>query len=155
MKKIMILSMVLFLGNLSFSLKSLDFDSINGTGKFVNAKGGTMGNQNNQGFSDVKGRVYVSGDFGENDYSNKITTASILKTNNFHGKVISDSPMYSVNEAYDQSTNELKFTLTRIKFTSGLIEDDNLGNYLEDNYYDSNNYAKNSFYNGLKNIDSN
>jgi hypothetical protein len=36
-KKLMVISIFLFMGNLSFS-STLNFDSINGTGKFVNAK---------------------------------------------------------------------------------------------------------------------
>jgi hypothetical protein len=156
--KTKMLSIFLILSTLSFSQpinKSiLDYDSLNGSGEFVNAKGGTMGNANAKAFDEVKGKVYVSGDFGEDNYQDTIKTDSILKTKKFDGKVISDSPMYKAKSAYNKNTKELKFTLKRVKFTDGIIKDTGIALYLENNYNDSHNTQKNKFYNTLKSLSS-
>ncbi len=154
-----ILSTILLLGNVSFATTTnttiLNYDNLNGTGEFVNAKGGTMGNSNGQAFDDVKGKVYVSGDFGENNYSNTLHTDSILKTKKFSGTIISDSPMYKITKYNDPNHNqEFKFTLTRVKFTNGIIKDKNIALYLENNYSDTHNATKNKFYNNLKTLSS-
>jgi len=153
------------MGNLSFSntishsnqdidKSILNFDSINGTGYFINAKGGTIGNNNSAPFDDVTGKMYIYGDFGEDNYKDTISYTGILKANQFHATVISMSPLYLVKSSGLDSNHDFTMELTRVKFTSGVVEDHGVGEYLEDNYSDSHNNYKNSFYNNLKIIDS-
>lgn len=129
---------------------TLDFDAFNGTGKFINAKGGTISSPSNTPYDNVTGTVYVSGDFGEDDYSDRIETDAVFDALDFNGFVVSDSPVYNAGIGNDPSTNEYYFILTRNRFDEGVIENKELGRILELGYYDDNNILKDSFYNGIK-----
>ncbi len=130
----------------------LDFDAFNGSGKFINAKGGFITSPNNAPYDDVIGTLYVAGDFGENDYSNNIKTHIIFTALKFNGIVASESPVYNAEIASDPSTNTFYFVLTRNKFDEGIIENRELGRILELGYFDDNSFLKNNFYNEIKNF---
>ncbi|MCK5780481.1 MAG: autotransporter domain-containing protein, partial [Psychrilyobacter sp.] len=119
------------------------------TGYFVNAKGGTMGSTSGN-WDNVTGKMYISGDFGENNFNNSINYTGILKANNFNANTISMSPLYSIKSSGLNSNKEFTMEISRVKFTSGIVADKNVGRLLEDNYSNSNNSYKNSFYNLLK-----
>jgi len=134
------------------SAETLDFDVFNGTGKFINSKGGTITSYNNEPYEDVIGTVYVSGDFGEDDYSDSVQTDIIFMALDFNGSVISISPVYNAEIATNSSTNEFYFILTRNKFDEGIIENEELGEILESGYFDDDNLLKDEFYNDIKNF---
>lgn len=131
---------------------TLDFDAFNGSGKFINAKGGTITSPDNDPYDDVIGKLYVAGDFGENDYSDSIKTHVIFTALKFNGLMISESPIYNAGIGTDPSTNEFYFILTRNKFNEGVIENRELGEILEGGYFDDNNPLKDKFYNDIKNF---
>jgi len=146
------LSIFMITGN--FLLASvLDFDAFNGSGKFINAKGGVISSFSDKAYDDVTGKVYVSGDFGEDNYLNTIKTDKVFSALKFNGTVISDSPVYGAEIGRDPSTNEFYFILSRNKFNR-FIENNELGELLEVGYFDDNNPLKNKFYNDIKIFDS-
>ena len=132
----------------------LDFDAFNGNGKFINAKGGVISSSSNKPYNDVTGKIFVSGDFGENNYLNIIKTDKVFSALKFNGTVISDSPIYVAKIGSNSATNEIYFILTRNKFNGGVIENNELGEILEAGYFDDNNTLKNKFYNDIKTFDS-
>lgn len=132
---------------------TFDFEFLNGNGRFVNAKGGTISSGGVSIFDEVKGRAFVSGDFGDNNYSDIVNTDLVLKGYKFTGRAISSSPLYKAMGYIDPKDNGLKFKLTRIKFTSGVINNKKLATYLEENY-SGGSKDKDLFYNSLKDLDS-
>ncbi|UUV18066.1 autotransporter outer membrane beta-barrel domain-containing protein [Fusobacteria bacterium ZRK30] len=136
------------------SADTLDFDTFNGSGKFINAKGGIITSPDNKPYDDVIGKLYVWGDFGEDNYSDSIQTHKIFTALKFNGTVISESPIYNAEIGSDPSTNEFHFILTRNKFNGGVIENNELGELLETGYFNDNNPLKNKFYNDIKIFDS-
>lgn len=147
------LSLFLLIPGIAYS-QILNFNDFNGTGKFINAKGGIITSSDNKPYSNVVGNIYVSGDFGEDNYSNIIHSDPIFKTLKFNGDIWSESPLYTIKEHLDPITNEFIFELNRNKFTENLIYEDELAKFLESNYQDTNNRNKNNFYNQLKKINN-
>ncbi|MCK5780618.1 MAG: hypothetical protein KAH04_06330, partial [Psychrilyobacter sp.] len=138
MKRIMLLiSMFSIIGNVSsFATSStpkninqsiLNYDSLNGTGYFVNAKGGTMGNQNGKPFDDVTGKAYVSGDFAENNPNDTIIpTTKVFSAQKFSGTAVSDSPFFKAFIYNIPNTKDYSFELRRkldIKFIKSFTFD--------------------------------
>ncbi|MCS5421736.1 MULTISPECIES: autotransporter outer membrane beta-barrel domain-containing protein [Psychrilyobacter] len=132
----------------------LDFDAFNGSGKFINAKGGIITSPDGKPYDDVIGKLYVWGDFGEDNYSDSIQTHEIFTALMFNGTVISESPIYNAEIGTVPSTNEFHFILARNKFNGGVIENNELGELLETGYFNENNPLKNKFYNDIKIFDS-
>jgi hypothetical protein len=133
----------------------LNFDLFNGSGKFINAKGGTITTPDNDPYEGVVGTLYVSGDFGEDDYSDSVQSDTIFNALDFDGTVISVSPVYNAEIASNLSSNEFYFTLTRNNFDEGVIENKELGRVLEAGYFDDESLLKDQFYNEIKNFSSN
>lgn len=146
-----LLSIFMILGKILLGA-TLDFDDFNGTGKFINAKGGTITSPDGLPYDDVRGTLYVSGDFGENDYSDIIETDAVFSALNFNGLVVSDSPVYEAEIGNRPSTSSYYFVLTRNKFDEGVIENRELGRILELGYFDDNSFLKDNFYNEIKNF---
>ena len=144
-----LLSIFMILGKILLGA-TLDYDDFNGTGQFINAKGGSITSPDDLPYDDVIGTLYVSGDFGENDYSETIETDIIFSALDFNGLIVSDSPVYEAEIGNIPSTPDYYFVLTRNKFDEGVIENRELGRILELGYFDDNNLLKDNFYNEIK-----
>lgn len=153
-KRFLIFFSIFMITNFFLLAGILDFDAFNGSGKFINAKGGVISSSSDKPYDDVTGKIYVSGDFGEDNYLNTIKTDKVFSALKFNGTVVSDSPIYSAEIDRDSSTNEFYFILNRNKFNEGVIENNELSELLEAGYFDENNTLKNKFYNDIKIFDS-
>ena len=112
----------------------------------INIEGGkfVQGNQGKLEANKVNGDIYLSGNYAENNFNDKISINDNISIKEHNGDIKSDSVMYKYN-------SEDK-TLERKEF-SEILSNQNFANYLENNYLDGD-IIRQELYNNLKLIDN-